>query len=138
MSTVTAACWNPLAVSDAGRNPRGGEPEDWQALLPPHLLPLVVPPVRSETFHDDELPAERMLGYDLRGEPCFCVCRHVLSELEAGADEDPLREAPVLSECLTAWRLRDEGWLVHRSVRRFGVCGAAAYEYFGLSDAMPR
>lgn len=135
---MSSACWNPPSVFDDGRRPFVGEPADWQALLPPHLLALVVHPVRSEAFRDDELPAERALGYDLRGEPCFCVCRHVLSELDAGGDEERLHESPVLSECLTAWRLRDGGWLVHRSVRRFGLCGAAAYEFFQLSETLPR
>lgn len=134
---MSSACWNLHDAAHDGNRLPAAAPPDWPALLPGQLRPLVVAPVRGETFRDGEMPAERTLGYDLQGRACYCVCRHVLSEVGL-LDDERLQETPVLSECLSAWRLCDGGWLVHRSVRRYGVCGASGYEFFAVSETMPR
>ncbi|MBK1715852.1 hypothetical protein [Rubrivivax gelatinosus] len=112
-------------------------PADWSTLLPPDLLPLVVQPLRCERFADDELPAERTLGYAADGSPSFCVSRHRLLAPASDDDEDFV-ESTAVSECTTAWRLRDGGWLVHRSVLSFGQCPPAENASYYLTETMPR
>jgi hypothetical protein len=114
-----------------------GLPADWLDLLPPPLIPLVVWPRRSERFCDAAVPAERCIGYDSAGALAFCVSRHLLSRL-VSADDAEFAEEPEWSECVTAWRLREGGWIVHRSVRRWEGCRQTGQDQLYLSASMPR
>lgn len=112
-------------------------PEDWSLLLPDTLRPLVVPPRRCEHHADDELPAERTLGYAADGSPSFCASRHRLAA-PASDDDEEFVETTSVTECTTAWRLRDGRWLVHESVLHYGRCPPEESARFYLSETMPR
>lgn len=126
-------------MNDAAPSPstEPGPPSGWADLLPPRLLPLVVWPRSRASFRDASLPADRTLGYDGSGRPAYCAHRH-LSHRVVSSDDAEYEELPALSECLTAWRLRDGGWVVHRSVRRWNGCAPTEWNWYSVRDAMPR
>lgn len=80
--------------------------------------------------------AHRVVGYDADGLPCYWAARYRLTELRSD-DDDLFYEETVHAETLTAWRLRDERWLIHRTV--YGDDGqGTTHRFFAFSDTMSR
>lgn len=109
---------------------------DWRSLLPSEWLHEAVAPAVFRVFREFEMPARRVLGYDSANRPCYCSYDYRLVDLRSDDDED-FYEALVYGESLTAWRLRDERWLIHRRMEPLGEEGAAV-SGFTLEDRMPR
>ena len=82
------------------------------------------------------MAAHRLVGYEPDGLPCYCAARYRLTQLRSD-DDDLFYEETVHAETLTAWRLRDDRWLIHRSI--YGNDGqGTTHSFFSFSDTMPR
>lgn len=108
----------------------------WWQDLPAAWRDLVVVPVSYEVSREYEIAADRTQGHDEDSEPCYCTFRYALTELRSDED-DVFYEETVYAETLTAWRLRDERWLIYRKVVGNYPLGAA-HSFFSLSESMPR
>lgn len=97
---------------------------------------MVVSPLRFEVCSEYEIDADRTTGFDESDLPCYCAYRYVLTETRLDED-DMFFEEPVYMEHCVAWRLRDERWLVYRSVFGSGD-GDCPHAFFSFSDSMPR
>ena len=110
-------------------------PDPWQARLPARLLPHLVPPVRVEVHHDDDVPATKWRGYDALG--LLCWYRHVYSLWDARLDADEEPYALLLrEEDFEAWRSLSGDWL-RRGQRLEGdgrACGVASDTGFQVVD----
>lgn len=93
-------------------------------------------PIDFDVFREFEIAADRTIGYDDDHQPCYCATRYVLSDLRSD-DDDVFYEEPVYAEFRSAWRLRDERWLIFRKLIANHACGAA-HSFFSFSDSMPR
>jgi hypothetical protein len=89
--------------------------DHWQARLPDRLHHHVVMPVRTESHHDDSVPASKWRGYDVLG--LLCWYRHHFSQWDAAFDDD---DQPVVQrlreEEFEAWRSLSGAWI--RRVQR--------------------
>jgi hypothetical protein len=92
---------------------RGCADVAWDALLPGDWRGQAVAPVEFDVFREHEIAAERTLGRDEDGQPCYRAHRYVLHALRSD-DDETYYLAAIYGEALTAWRLRDGRWLVHR------------------------
>lgn len=108
----------------------------WGQDLPSAWETLVVAPLRFDVFQEYEMPADRTLGYDEDGAPCYCAFRFILTALKSD-DGEMFYEAPDHNEALTAWRLRDKRWLIYREVVADLEQGVVQ-GFFSFSNAMPR
>jgi hypothetical protein len=96
----------------------------------------VVVPIHFDRQRDEEMLAWHTSGQGADGRPCYCTYQFVLTRLRSDDDEF-FYEAPVYAESLTAWRLRDTRWLVHRSV--YGGLGCRqAQSSYSFSSTQPR
>jgi hypothetical protein len=107
----------------------------WKVLLTSEWLEQVVAPNTFRVFREYEIPARRVLGYDDAGKPCFCA--HDYRLLDARSDDDEeFYQALAYGEAVTAWRLQDGRWLVHRSVEQIGDEGTTDSD-FTFATRMP-
>lgn len=90
--------------------------DTWQTRLPQELLDHVVWPVRTESHHDDGVPASKWRGYDMTG--LMCYYRHHFSQWDASLDADDGEPFVLLlrAEDFEAWRTHIGTWIC-RSVR---------------------
>ncbi|WP_341674808.1 hypothetical protein [Niveibacterium sp. SC-1] len=97
--------------------------DSWQVRLPVELHDMVVPPIVTESFHDDSIPASKWRGYDATGELCYY--HHTYTLWQDGFDDE---ELPFLlqieAESLEAWRCADGAWL--RRLIRSGTAGTCS------------
>ena len=119
-----------------GRSVRNARDVRWWQEPPHSWKDLVVVPVNFDIFQEYEIAAERIIGYDANSAACYSASRYLLTELMPDDDEE-FYETPTYAELLTAWRLRDKGWLVFHSVAGNG-CFAGSRPSFTLSESMPR
>lgn len=111
----------------------------WQTGLPPEYQMEAVPPLRFENFRDEEARAEKVLGYDNRGEVCYY--RHAYSLRSDFLDDDDLYgENEVFFEIVTAWRQPDGRWLTClRQGGEQGSCGdRLRAPSYAMADERPR
>lgn len=109
---------------------------DWREGLPPDWLAQVVQPVFFSRHRDYEIEAERVIGYEVEDEPCYCSYRVVLTELRSDDDETWFMQ-PVHAERLTGWRLVDARWLILRQISQGEDC-LGVQAFFSFSGEMPR
>jgi hypothetical protein len=95
---------------------------------------MVIVPLSLETYRDYEMAAERIVGRDEDDAPCYCASRFIVTETRSDDDEE-FYQVAAYAESLSAWRLRDGRWLIHRLISRDGESGAGFYSF---ADAMPR
>jgi len=106
----------------------------WQRDLPKEWRDGVVAPLALETYRDYEMAAERSVGRDEDHQPCYCRAQFIVTDVRSDDDEEYYQIA-AYAEVLTAWRLRDGRWLIHRLIKREGERGTAFYT---LGESMPR
>lgn len=82
------------------------------------------------------MPARRVVGDDIDGQPCFQVYDYRLVEARSDDDED-FYLAVSYSESVSAWRMLDGRWLVHRRTANLGDDGATS-SVLSIEDRMPR
>jgi hypothetical protein len=85
---------------------------------------------------DYEVAAERVLGRDDEGDPCYCHYQCVLTEV-ACDDGDEFFEDLAYAEDLRAWRLDTGAWLVRRAVTTAEAEDVERVEFCTM-DTMPR
>ena len=90
---------DPAADSDA-----------WREELPDSFGLLVVTPQRFERHEDAPAHAQKIVGLDASGRPCYLRHTHTLTVERFDIDEFPL-EVAVLRERRFAWRLASGRWL---------------------------
>ncbi len=115
-----------------------GERDDlsWLQHLPAEWRAQVVSPLEVRTYQDYEMAAVRVVGYDGEEKPCYTAHRFALTELRSD-DGEEFYTVLTYGEELSAWRLRDERWLVWREIRGEEDC-AKASTFYSLSQDMPR
>ena len=119
-----------------GRKSASDRKPIWWQDIPPGWRTAVVAPLHFEVCREYEVAADKTTGFDESDLPCYCAFRYVLTETRLD-DEDRFYEEPVYAEKRTAWRLRDDRWLVFREV--VGNYGAdRVHSFFSLSETMPR
>lgn len=109
---------------------------DWREGLPQDWLGQVVRPVFFSRHRDYEIEAERVIGYEVEDEPCYCSYRVVLAELRSDDDETWFM-ALSHAEQLIGWRLVDDRWLIRRQISQGEDC-QGSQAFFTLSAEMPR
>ena len=107
---------------------------DWQQNLPKQWRRLVIAPLLIERFRDYEMAAERLIGRDEDEQPCYYSSRFVVTDMRSDDDEE-FYQVAAYAEALTAWRMRDGRWLIHRLISREGERGNGFYRF---GDRMPR
>ena len=116
------------------RSTHQADDQKWRRDLPARSQGLVVAPIHIDMDREYEILAERTCGYDENDEPC---CYRQLQTTFNSDEDDFYNEEPLHAELLTAWRLRDEGWLIFRK-----ISGSDEYSHFhsfyAFSAFMPR
>jgi hypothetical protein len=107
-----------------------GREVNWSERLPAVWKPLTVAPIWVDVNRDADSQAERWVGYDEDDHPCLCRYRFTLSASSTGVSE-------AHSEDLTAWRMRDGRWLIHRIIHS-QADGDTFYAFYAFSESMPR
>lgn len=133
----------PSSHCPYGHRPQSSGPKpsrdclpDWLSGLPAAWRDRVVAPGTFRVFREYEVPARRLIGYDEQGQPCYCVYDYRLIDLRSDDDEE-FYQALAYGESVTAWRLNDARWLVHRCVEALGEEGGRDSD-FSVEEWMPR
>lgn len=108
----------------------------WLEDLCPIWIDLVVPPRSFRVFRDHEIAARRVVGHDGGDIPCFHAYDYRLLDVRSDDDEEYYL-AVSYSESVSAWRLSDGRWLVHRRVEPLGE-EDAAISATSIDERMPR
>jgi hypothetical protein len=95
---------------------------------------MVIAPLSLETYRDYEMAAERVVGRDEDDAPCYCASRFIVTETRSDDDEE-FYQVAAYAEAISAWRLRDGRWLIHRLITRDGERSTGFYSF---GDDMPR
>ncbi len=130
---MTTSNASTQARNTALRRPRSTQ-RSWRQDLPGEWQDVVVVPLALETYRDYEMAAERIVGRDEDDEPCYCACRFIVTDTRSDDDEE-FYQVAAYAESLSAWRLRDGRWLIHRLITRDGERGTSFYSF---GDSMPR
>lgn len=109
--------------------------DDWLKHLPEAWLGAIDQPLYFRHYSEYEICAERSVGYDAEGKPCFTAHQFILTSTAAGDDEAPC-EVVTYAEEMAAWRLRDERWLIFRTATT-SPCNPPR-GFYALSPDMPR
>jgi hypothetical protein len=124
------------AARESRHSLRDAEGVRWWQDLPAARRDLVVVPLRFDVLREYEILADRTNGYDENDEACYCAYRFVLSSLRSD-DDEVFYEEPSYAESTVAWRLRDERWLIFRSIVGNYELGAK-HSFYSFSSSMPR
>lgn len=109
-----------------------GQEVDWAERLPLLWRSLTVGPLWVDVNRDADAGAERWMGYDEEEQPCYCRYRFQVPIGRMGP-----RDEGLYSEDLTAWRMRDGRWLIHRVINCHAE-GKTTYAFYAFSESMPR
>lgn len=130
---------NPRTASGANGKCRQDAPSrkepDWAKHLPEGWLRAVDRPLYFKQYSEYEIDAQRTLGYDADDQPCFTAHRVQLTSL-ASDDDEEFYEVVSYSEEMAAWRLRDERWLVYRTINT-NTCNASR-GFYAINPEIPR
>jgi hypothetical protein len=135
MSEATLLYTQQYIKNGGRRRLRDSGEQPWWTHLPDEWREQVVKPLAFDVFREQELEAARVFGYDPDGLPCYYAHRYRLHgprKDRAGASGN----ASSYAEAVVAWLLRDERWLIHRTVR-VGE-NSAAQSFYSFSETMPR
>jgi hypothetical protein len=108
----------------------------WQEHLPQKYQTEVIAPLAFRRYRDYEMPAERYVGEDEDGAPCFIAHRFGLFEPRSD-DGEAFYTVLAYGESLAAWRLRDDRWLIWREIQSEAGDGEAR-SFYCLAQEMPR
>jgi hypothetical protein len=127
----------PPRLSSLAEEPgrKGATPDAriWQEDLPAEWLNAVDAPLYYAQYREYEISAERAVGYDADDKPCFTCHRFLLTQTGTGESTQPI---VTFSERMSAWRLRDDRWLVFR--RNSANHGSEPASFYAFSSTMPR
>jgi hypothetical protein len=114
---------------------KGGTPDAriWLENLPEEWLNAVEAPLYYAHYREYEISAERAVGYDADDKPCFTCHRFLITQTSASNTAQPV---VTFSERMSAWRLRDDRWLVFR--RNSANHGSEPASFYAFSSTMPR
>lgn len=104
----------------------------WDRHLPDAWIDAVDQPLHFDHYSEYEIKAERTVGYDADYLPCFTSHSFTLPR---PATDDP-GGAFAYSEEMAAWRLRDERWLIFRTITT-QPCNPPR-GFYAISPDMPR
>lgn len=104
----------------------------WDRHLPDAWTDAVDPPLHFDHYSEYEMRAERTVGYDADQLPCFTSHSFTLARPTTG---DP-GGAFDYSEEMAAWRLRDERWLIFRTITT--QPSNPPRGFYAISPDMPR
>ncbi|MDR2364750.1 MAG: hypothetical protein LBD68_02705 [Zoogloeaceae bacterium] len=108
----------------------------WREHLPPEYQALIITPLDIRHYRDYEMAAERCIGEDGDGKPCFIAHRFGLFEPRSD-DGEEFYVVLIYGESLAAWRLRDDRWLTWHEIRN-EESGEEARSFYCFSPEMPR
>lgn len=130
-------CREPCnATRQAPASERGRDDIAWLTHLPHPWREQVVAPLEFEVFREYEMAAERVMGYDEDGQPCYCAHSVLIPELRSDDDEE-YYEIVTYAEQVSSWRLRDGRWLTYRLAG--GVdCTLPLNGFYSFGTQMPR
>jgi hypothetical protein len=106
---------------------------NWAERVPQLWRSLTIGPLWVDVNRDQEVEAERWVGYDEDEQPCYCRYQFQVPIGRVGGS----RGEQVYKEDLAAWRMRDDRWLIHRVI----TCqadGVTSYSFYAFSESMPR
>lgn len=108
--------------------------DEWAEGLPASWRDAAVAPLDFLRSREYEALAERVVGYDEAGAPCYS--RYIYRHKELRSDDgEEFYEETLHAEVGCSWRLRDGRWLVWRRVERgWGEDRG----FFSFSEEMPR
>lgn len=109
---------------------------DWRQHLPSEWSGQVVEALDFTEHSDYEMPAHRRFGHDTDGALCFYAHRFLITESRSDNDED-FYPVVAYGESVTAWRLRDDRWLIHRIIQTADD-GFPGRGFYSFSDSPPR
>jgi hypothetical protein len=112
------------------------EDQSWQTHLPPEWRSQVESPLELRRYQDYEMAATRVVGYDADDQPCYTAYRFSLVEPHSDNGEE-FYSVLTYDEELSAWRLRDDRWLIWREIRSKENRGEAR-SFYCLAQTMPR
>lgn len=96
---------------------------------------MVIAPLSFHIHREYEMAAERVQGLD-EDERCCYLKHHVRQEDLRSDDDGELETVLHYGEIMSAWRLRDERWLIHRSI--FWGEEEEGISFYSFSEHMPR
>lgn len=117
---IAAACEraSPAAVS-----------YPWWRDLPEAWRVQAVEPLDFKIYREPALAAERVFGRDEDGVACFYAHRYLVPPARPGA------ASQAYGETLSAWRLGDQRWLIHRVLIQGEQ--STGRGFYTLSETMP-
>lgn len=104
----------------------------WDRHLPDAWTDAVDQPLHFDHYSEYEIKAERTVGYDADHLPCFTSHSFTLPRPAT----DDASAAFAYSEEMAAWRLRDERWLIFRTITT-QPCNPPR-GFYAISPDMPR
>jgi hypothetical protein len=116
------------------RRSRIADSNSWRTDLPRKWQDAVIVPLALEIHRDYEMAAERIVGRDEDDAACYCASRFIVTETRSDDDEE-FYQIAAYAESLSAWRMRDGRWLIHRIITCEGERGSGVYSF---GDRMPR
>lgn len=131
----------PLPLNKDQKNTAGKLPisaeatTSWRAMLPARWCDAVEVPLYFEHHKEYEINARRSIGYDADDQPCFTAHNYTQTRL-ASDDDEEFYEVVAYAEQMAAWRMRDERWLIFRSITA-SQC-TTARGFYSISPDMPR
>jgi hypothetical protein len=117
------------------RSPQLDKTPPWRRALPAEWQEAIDSPLYFKHYSEYEISAERIVGYDADDQPCFTSHRFALTS-PASDDDEEFYEIVTYGEEMAAWRLRDERWLIYRSIDT-GNCHGPR-DFYVFSSDMPR
>lgn len=101
----------------------------WSQDLPDTWRVLTREPLDFKIYREPALAAERVFGLDEDGLACFYFHRYLVPPPKSR------RGGQALGETLSAWRLADQRWLIHRVLIQGEQSGGRGF--YTLSETMP-
>ena len=118
------------------RRPARTNDHGWQLSLPAEWRTMAVVPLDFQVYREYEIAAERIVGQDEDGRPCFITYTYQLTEPRSEDGEGFYLET-VYGEAVSAWKLKDERWLIRRVVVQ-GEPLSHGRAFYSFSERMPR
>jgi hypothetical protein len=88
--------------------------ELWTRVIPENYRHLAIGPVSYERFVEPSVSAEKVIGSDCNGQPCFYLHTFTMTEERFDIDEFPIL-VDVYYERVVAWRQSTGQWMKVKS-----------------------
>lgn len=125
---VRGAVHRLIATACERASPAAGS-HPWWRDLPAAWRAVAVEPLDFKVYREPALAAERVFGRDEDGAACFYFHHYLVPPARPGAG------TPAYGEALTAWRLEDQRWLIHRVLLQGEQTTGRGF--YTLSETMP-